>query len=217
MTRMQAQYIFLSNTTPCEETIFCVLGTQTRYPFWCCEIPTEISGKLFCCWWYIFNAFVLTCAFSLHTTHVQNKTCRFDTEGFVPVYSLCGIVGPPSWFEKSLIGKTGNIWPVLYINAKFIYSSSTRACTIIEYEIVCNVHHFTSIWPIISWWCGATNDSHNPRTERPFWNSWEVKCMPASVWIISISHQPNSSTFPNLARKISSLSMTSSVVIFSIQ
>ena len=31
----------------------------------------------------------------------------FDTEGFVPVASLCGVVGSPYWFIKLLIGKTG--------------------------------------------------------------------------------------------------------------
>ena len=30
------------------------------------------------------------CAFDFRTTHGKNKTGRFDTEGFVPFFSLCG-------------------------------------------------------------------------------------------------------------------------------
>ena len=57
----------------------------------------------------VFNAFLPTFSVTFHTTHGQNKTHWFDTGGFVPVSSLCGIVGSPSWFIKFLIGKTGNI------------------------------------------------------------------------------------------------------------
>ena len=38
---------FLPNTTTCEETIFCVVGTYIRYPFLCCEIPKQIPQKPF--------------------------------------------------------------------------------------------------------------------------------------------------------------------------
>ena len=42
-------------------------------------------------------------------THGQNNTCKCDTEGSVPVSSLCGVVGLPSFFIRYLIGRTGNI------------------------------------------------------------------------------------------------------------
>ena len=44
----------------------------------------------------MFKAFVSACAASFHTTNGQNKTLRFDNEGFVPVASLCSVVGSPS-------------------------------------------------------------------------------------------------------------------------
>ena len=149
-------------------------------------------------------------SFLLYNTRTEKKS-RFDTEFFVPVTSLCGVVGSLSWFTKCLIGRTRNILSFVYINEKCIYSSENRACTIIECAIVCNVNHVTSTWPLIYLWSGATNAIHTPRTEIPSWNSLEVNYMQESVLIISIFHQPNSSTF-----QISSLSMTSSVVIFSI-
>ena len=96
------------------------------------------------------NAFVSTCAVAFYTTQGQNKTRRFDTEGFVSVASLCGIVGSLYWFTKCLIGRTGNIWSVVYTNERCIYPSETRACTILECEIVRNVCHVNSTWPLVS-------------------------------------------------------------------
>ena len=55
----------------------------------------------------MFNVFVLTCAVAFRTIHEQNKTCKYDTEGFVPVASLYGVVGSPSSFLRSFIGRTG--------------------------------------------------------------------------------------------------------------
>ena len=40
----------------------------------------------------MFRVFVSTCAVALCTTHGQNKTCKCDTEGFVPVANLNGVV-----------------------------------------------------------------------------------------------------------------------------
>ena len=120
-----------SNTTSCEENIFHVLGMYMRYYFLCCGIPTEMPQKPFCEWWHMFNTFVSTCSVAFCTTQGQNKTRSFDTEGFVPVASLCGIIGSLSWFKKCLIGITGNIWSVVDINTKSIYHSETRTCTII--------------------------------------------------------------------------------------
>ena len=57
-----------------------------------------------------------TFAVAFRTKYGQNKTHGFDTEGSVPVASLCGIVGLPSYFTKCLIGKTVNMWSVVYIN-----------------------------------------------------------------------------------------------------
>ena len=139
-------------------------------PFLCCTIPTNMPQKMFCDWWCMFNAFVSTCEVAFLTTHGQNKKCGFDTEGFVPVYGLCGVVGSSSWFNKYLIGRTGNIWSVMYINSRSMYSSETRAGTIIECTIVLNVHHITSTWQFIYWWYDATNTSCTPCIEIPSWN-----------------------------------------------
>ena len=68
----------------------------------------------------MFKAFVSTCAFAFRKTHRQNKIRRFDTEGFVLVSSLCGVVGSSSWFTKGLIGRTGNILSVAYINTRYL-------------------------------------------------------------------------------------------------
>ena len=125
-----------------------------------------ICQDFFCDWWWIISAFVSTCAVAFCTTHGQNKRSRFDTGGFVTVSSLCGVVGPPSWFTKCLIGKTGDIWPVAYINEKCIYSSETRVCTIIEYVIAWNVRHVTSTWQFISWWYSAVNVITRSRVGR---------------------------------------------------
>ena len=57
----------------------------------------------------MFNAFVSTCAVDFRTTHENNKTPGFYTEGFVPVAGFCGLGGSPYWFIKYLIGGTGNI------------------------------------------------------------------------------------------------------------
>ena len=120
-----------SNTAPCVETISHVIGMYTRYPFWCCGIPMKIPQKTFCAWWHIFNTFLSTRAVYFCTTHGKNKIQRFDTECFVPVASFCGVVGSPYWFSNCLIGRTGNMLSVVYINAKCIYLSETCACTII--------------------------------------------------------------------------------------
>ena len=42
------------------------------------------------------NAFVSTCAVIFCTKFGHNKTCTFDTEGFVSVASFWGVVGSPS-------------------------------------------------------------------------------------------------------------------------
>ena len=117
VTCMTMHYIFLSNTTSYDEITFLVLGTYTRYPFWYYGITTKMPRNPFCAWWCMFNVFVSTCAVAFRTTHEQNKTRKCDTEVFVPVASLCGVVGSPSSFIRSLIGRTGKIWSVVYINA----------------------------------------------------------------------------------------------------
>ena len=81
-----------SNTTSYDDITFLVLGTYTRYPFWCSGIPTKIPQKPFCAWWRIFNVFVSTCAVAFRKTHGKNNTHKWYTEGFVPVASLCGVV-----------------------------------------------------------------------------------------------------------------------------
>ena len=140
----------------------------------------------------------------------------FDTEGFIPVASLCGVVDSQSWFIKCLIGKTGKILSVVYINEQCMYLSETHACTIIDCSIFLNVFHVTSTWPLILWWSDDDNISCTTFTERPSWNYLEVNCVPASVCISSKTHQPSYSTFPNLDWNMSRFSMTSLVVMFSI-
>ena len=109
-----------SNITSCEKHLPCIRYIDA-VPFFGCGISTKIPRKLICDWWRIFHAFVSTCAIAFSTTHWRNKTCGFDTDSFVPVSSLCGVVGLPSWFTKCLIGRSGNIWSVVYINAKCTY------------------------------------------------------------------------------------------------
>ena len=58
----------------------------------------------------MFHAFPSTFEVPFYTIHGQNITLRFTTEGFAPVYRLCGVVSSPYWFIKFLIGKTGNIY-----------------------------------------------------------------------------------------------------------
>ena len=57
-----------------------------------CDSKEDNTKNLFdlCC---MFNAFVSTCTVAFCTGHGKNKTCRFDTGGFVIVSSLCGVVG----------------------------------------------------------------------------------------------------------------------------
>ena len=76
----------------------------------------------------MFNVFVSTCAVAFRTTHRQNKTCKCDTEVFVPVASLYGVVGSPSSFIISLIGRTGkyDLW----------------------YTLMRNEHIFTELWHV---------------------------------------------------------------------
>ena len=46
----------------------------------------------------IVNSFFLTCAVAFRTTHGQHNTRKCDTEGFLPVASLYGVLGSPSLF-----------------------------------------------------------------------------------------------------------------------
>ena len=88
-----------------------------------------------------FNSFLLMYEFPFCTTHGVNVTCRFDTEVFVPDAIFCGVICSPYWFIKVLIGKTGNILWVIYINTKCVSSSKTCECTIIEFVMVRNFRH----------------------------------------------------------------------------
>ena len=164
----------------------------------------------------MFNVFVSTCAVALRTTHGQNNTRKCDTEGFVPVASLCGVVGSLSSFIRSLIGRKGKIWSVVYINAKWTYTYGALSCTIRECATVHNVLQVTSTCTFISWYSGAANAKQTPRVWHSSLNSVEVNCVPASAEIIYKSHHPNWSIFPNLDWNISNLYITSSVVILSI-
>ena len=195
--------------------IFLVLGNYTRYPFWCYGIPTKILQNLFRYWWRMFKVFVSTYDVAFRTTYWKNKTRNYDTEGFVPVVSLCGVVGLLSSFIRSLIVSTGKIWYVVCINTKWIYTSGTLACTIRECATVRNFLQVTSTCPFIPWCFGAANVRRTPQVWHSSLNSVEVNYVPVSAEIISKSHQPNWSIFPNLDWNMSNLSITSAVVIFS--
>ena len=54
----------------------------------------------------MFNVFVSTCAVAFHTTHGQNKTRKYDTEGLVPVASL---YGDPTTPYKLATGKKPSV------------------------------------------------------------------------------------------------------------
>ena len=139
---------------------------------------------------------------------------KCDTEGFVPVASFNGVVGLLSSFIRSMIGWTGRIWSVLYMNAKRMYASEILACTIRECAIVRNVLHVTSTCPFISWCYGAAYVKWTPKVWNYSLKSVEVNSVPASAEINYKPHHLNSSIFPNLDWNIFSLSITSSVVIY---
>ena len=176
-------------------------------------ITTNIPRKPFCAWWSIFNAFMPPFAIYFRTTHRKNNTPKCDTEGSIPVAILNGVVVSPSSFIRYFIGRSRKIWYVLYINTKWIYTSETLAYTIRDCTIVRNVLEVTLTCPFISWCSGAANVKWTPRAWNYFLNSFEVNCVPASAEILSKSHYPNSSIFPNLDWNISSLFITSSLVI----
>ena len=138
---------------------------------------------------YMFY-FVRVLYIKLRRTLRQNKTRKCDVEGFVPVASLCGVVGYPSSFIRSLIGRTRKIWYVVYINTKWRYTSGTLACTIRECATVRNVLQVTSTFPFISWCSGAAKVKRTLRVWHYSLNSVEVNCVPASAGIISKFQQP---------------------------
>ena len=156
---------------------------------------------------------------SFHQNRCKNDTCKWNTEGFVPVSSLIkknGVIGLLSLFIRSLIGSTGIIWYSVYINAKLIYASENLARTISECEIVCNVLYVTSTCPFIYWCSRYANVKWTPWVWHLSWNSIELNCVPASAKILSKSHHPNLSIFPNIYWNISNFSITSSVAVLSV-
>ena len=181
----------MSNTISYEDITFLVLGTYARYIFWCSGIPMKIPWNPFSAWWRMLNVFISMCAVALRTTHGQNNTRKWDTEGFVPVAILCGVVGSSSFFIRSLIGRTGKMWSVVYINAKWTYTSGTLACTIRECATVRKFLQVTSTCLFISWCSGAANITRTPRVWKSSLNSVEINCVPASAENISKYHHPN--------------------------
>ena len=155
------------------------------------------------------------CAVDFRTTHGQNNTHKYDTESFVHVASLNGVVVLPCLFIRSLIGRTRKIWAAVYINAKWIYAFKTISCTIRECTIVRNILYVTSTCLFISWCSGAANVKWSPQVWHSSLNYFEVNYDPASAEILSKFHNSNSFISPNLDWNISSLSKTSSVEIFS--
>ena len=114
---------------------------------------------------------------------------------FLRFASLNGGVGSTSLFIRSLIGRTGKVWYIVYMNAKWIYTSKTLACTIIECAITHNVLHVTSTCSIIYWCSGAANVKWTTRVWHYSLKSVKVNFVLASAEIISKSHHPNSSIF----------------------
>ena len=68
-----------------QDILFGALESQQRY-----------RETLFVFGEHMFNVFVSTCALAFLTTHGKNNMRKYDTEGLVPVASLCGIVGSSS-------------------------------------------------------------------------------------------------------------------------
>ena len=187
-----------------QDTLFDAVEFQWRYR----KNPSALGDT------YLSHSFsTYTVAFC--TTHGQNNTRKCDTDSFVPVASLNGAIGSPYSFIRYLIGRTREIWSVVYINTKWIYASKTLTCTIRECAIIRNVLHVTLIFPFISWCSGAANAKWTPRAWHSSLNYIEVNCDTASVEILSKFHHPNSSIFTNLDCNISSLSIISSVEVFS--
>ena len=184
------------------------------YPFWCCEITTKILQKLFRTWWRIFNEFLSTCAVAFRTTHGKNNALKCDTEDFVPVAGLNYVVGSPSLFIRYLIGRNRNIQYDVYINAKWIYASETLACTIRDCAIIRNVIHVTLTCPFIYLCSRDANFKWTPRVWNYSLNSVRVNFVHASAEILSKCYHPYTSIFTGLDWNLSSLSITSSVVIF---
>ena len=122
---------FLEDINSCERNYFSWNRYVDEIPLLMLWYSNEDTLIFFCDWWPLFNAFLSMCKVDFCTTYGQNKTCGFDTEGLLSVAGLCGVVGSSSWLIKYLIGRTGNIWSTVYINAQCIYLSETRACTII--------------------------------------------------------------------------------------
>ena len=147
----------------------------------------EDTTKRFCAWRRMFNVFVSTCTVAFRTTHGQNNTHKCDTEGFVPVASLYGVVGSPSSFIRYLIGRNGKMWSVVYINAKWTCTSGTLACTIRGCATVRNVLHVTSTCLFIYWCSVAANVKQTTIVWHSSLNPIEVNCVPASAEIISKS------------------------------
>ena len=144
------------------------------------------------------------CAVAFRTTHGKNNRRECDTEGVVPIASLNGLVRSLSLFIISLIGRTGKIWSVIYINAMWIYTYETLACTIREWVIVRNVLYVTSNCPFISWCSRAANVKSTTWVWHYSLKPVQVNCFPASDEILSKSQHPNSSIFPDLDWNISS-------------
>ena len=71
----------------------------------------------------MFNDFVSTYAVEFRTTYGNNKICGFDTEGLIPVVSLCGVLG--SLYLLS------SVWFVEQV----IYDQS---CTLMQNVYICN-------------------------------------------------------------------------------
>ena len=103
-----------------------------------------------------------------------------SNEQIVLVASLYGVVESPSLFIRYLIGRTGKIWSVVFINAKWIYTYETISCTIIECEIVRSVLHATSTCLFIYWCSGAANVKWTLQVWYSCLNSVEVNCVTAS-------------------------------------
>ena len=57
----------------------------------------------------MFNAFVPKCAVAFNSTYGQNKTRKYDIEGFIPVTILNVVVSLLSLFINYLIGSTTKI------------------------------------------------------------------------------------------------------------
>ena len=81
---------------------------------------------------------------------------------------------------------------VVYINAKWLYSYKTVACTMIGCAIVRNFLYVMLICPFMYWCLRAANIKWTPQVWHASWNSMKVNFVPVEIlngveWVLGLS------------------------------